>query len=157
MLIFLFRIGVVSAGVAPVDGKVGMVPVDERIVQTDVQAFVAEGVGVFFYDVLSVGGVGRFIVGVGGIEQTEAFVVFSGEHSVFHSGRLCAFRPLAGVEEVGVEQPEIFIVFFVADLFVGFYPFVAGGHGIQAEMNEHTEAVVREPCGVPRGFSGNIT
>ena len=131
-------------------------PVDQRIIETDVQSLGAERVDVFAHEVAPGGRVGAFIIGVLAVEHAEAFVMLRRQHGVFHTGRLRLARPFARVEEIGIEIFEILIVLFFRRFFAVFYPFMPRGHGVQPPMNEHAEAVMPEPHGIARRFSHNV-
>ena len=140
-----------------VDGEVRMMPVDEGVVKAHPQPFGPEGVHIFPDKIPAGGGVGALIVGVLGIKHAESLVMLGGHHRVLHAGGLGLPGPFPGVVEIGVKIAEIFLVFFLADLFVGLDPLVPGRHGIQAPVDEHTEAVVAEPGGVAGGAVDGIT
>ena len=153
VLALLVGVGIVAAGMVHIDGDLREVPVEQRIVKTDVQALGAEGVNIFAHQVAARGRVGALIIGILGVPHAEAFVVLGGEHGVFHARGLGLARPFARVEQVGIEILEVFVVLFLGNLLAHLDPFVAGRHGIQPPVDEHAEAVVREPGGVARRFA----
>ena len=140
-----------------IDREIGMVPVDQGIVEADAQPFCAEGVDIRAHQVAAGGRVGRFVVGVLAVEQAEPLVVLRRQDGVFHTGRFRLTRPFFRIEQIGVEVFEIQVVAVFRDAFVVLDPFMAGGHGVQPPVDEHAEAVMREPCGIARGLAGDVT
>ena len=63
-----------------------MVPVHQRIVEAEAQAFRACCVDVFPHEIATWAALGRTIVREFGIEVTEALVMLGGHHHVLHSG-----------------------------------------------------------------------
>src|SRR6185437_4815674 len=104
-----------------------------------------ESIHVFAHQVAVGLCIGGFIVGVFGVEQAKALVVFGGKHRVFHTGGFGLARPFNGIEEVGVKLVEIFLVFLVGHMLVMLYPLVAGGARVQTPMNKHAETRVCPP------------
>ena len=130
---------------AAVDGVVRVVPVQQGIVEADLQAFGAERVHEFPEQVAPAGGVGALVVGELGVPHAEAFVVLGGEDDVFHAGLPGHPGPFLRVEEVGVEMVEVLLVVLVGQAFLVLDPFVPGRHGIESPVDEHAEAGVRPP------------
>ena len=73
------------------------------------------------------------------------------EDDVFEAGVLDVLCPSAGVKKVGIEILGVEVVLLIGDPFIVLDPFVAGSHCIRAEMDEHAETVVGEPCGIRHG------
>ena len=69
--------------------------------------FGVEGVNVLSDEVAGGGGVHGGVVGLGGIPEAEAVVVFGGEDGVLHACVLRVACPLGGVVEVGIEVVEV--------------------------------------------------
>ena len=128
-----------------VDGIIGMMPVDERIVKTHFKAFFPESVYPHAQDVLSIRRVGGLVIREFGIEQAKALVVFRGDHCILHAGGFGHLRPGMRVEKVGIEIVEVLLIFFIGEPFVVFHPFVTGGQGIKPPMYEHAKPVVSPP------------
>jgi len=131
-------------------GVVGMMPVEERIIKTDLEAFRPESLHKFFQEVAAEGGVGHLVIGVFRVPEAEALVMFGSDDRIFHAGCFRHPSPLAGIEEVGVEVVKIFLVLLVGQTLVIFYPFVAGGKSVKAKVDEQAEAGVGPPfeaCG----------
>ena len=118
----------VAVGVEPVDDEVGVVPVDEGVVEADVEALGAEGVDDLAEQVAPGGGVGGLVVGVLGVEEAEALVVLRRDDEVLHAGGLGLGGPGLRVEEIGVEEVEVDLVLLVVDVLDVLDPLVAGGH-----------------------------
>lgn len=139
-----------------INGKVGMVPVDQGIIKAHPEPFRPERFHVFLHQIPPRGGIGAFVVGVLGIEHAEAFVVLGGEHGVFHARRLGRLGPGVSVIEIGIEMLKIFLVFFLRNALPAFHPFMPGGQGIQSPMNEHAEPGSGEPFRIAGGFADNV-
>lgn len=75
-----------------------------------------------------------------------------------HAGGLRAPRPFAGVEEIGIEELEIPPVLLVRLLLAKQHLLVPGGLGVEPEMDEQAEPVVRPPLrplvAIPRRGTG---
>ncbi len=142
-------VGALAEGMEPVHGEIGVMPVNEGVIEADVEALGAEGVHHLAEGVFAVGGVGDLVVGVLGVPQAEALVVLGGEDHVAHAGLAGGLRPFAGLEEVGVEEVEVDLVVFVGDLLIVADPLVPRRHGVESPVDEHAKTVVGEPAGIP--------
>ena len=145
VLLLLAEGDVIAHGVQAVDGEVGVVPVDEGVVEADLEALGAEGLDQGAEQVAPGGGVGGLVVGEGGVPEAEALVVLGGDDEVLHAGVAGLLGPDARVVEVGVEVVEVLLVVFVADVLLVAHPLVAGGERVEAPVDEQAEAVVEEP------------
>ena len=125
--------------------EVGVVPVDERVVQANLQTLGAEGLEELGDDVAPEGGFGRFPVGGLRVIQAKAVVVLCGEHGVLHAGLTRGARPGASIEGIRVELIEIRSIQFLGHFLVAANPFSASGDRVQTEMKEKTEAIVQVP------------
>ena len=152
----LLCILVVAARMMPVNREFRMVPVDQRIIEADLQALGAEGIHVFLHKVAAGGRVGALVIGIGAVKHAEAFVVLGGEHRIFHAGCLGLARPFAGVVQIGIKVLEVLVVMFLGNAFAHLDPLVARRHGVQAPVDEHAESVVAEPCGIAGSFSNDV-
>ena len=83
-------------------------------------------------------------------------MVLGGQHRVFHSRKARTARKIARVKHIGVEMLEIYVVCFIGDPLPILHPFVTGGHSLKTKVNEHTEAVVNQPIGLPGGFASCV-
>ena len=135
-----------------IDEEIGVMPVDERVVEPDLQPFGARGGNVFAHEVTPERRLRDLVVGRLRVPQTKSLVVLCRENHVLHAGPLRAPRPIAGIEEVGVEARQISIC--VGDWICALTilrPLMTGRHGIEPKVDEHAKAVVRPPrtAGVP--------
>ena len=126
-------------------GEVGVVPVDDRVVQANFQALGTERLEELGDDIASKGGLGRFPVGGLGVVEAETVVMLCGEHGIFHAGFTCGARPSAGVESIGIELIEVRAIKLLGHLLIAANPFAASGDGVQTEMKEKAEAIVQIP------------
>ena len=140
-----------------IDREFRMVPVDKGIVETDSYSLGSECVDIFTYKVSSARCICAFVVGKLWVKHAEAFMMFCGKNRIFHSGVLCLPCPLFGVEHIGIEIFEIFVVLFFGNFFSCFYPFVPCRHWIQSPVNKQSETVCNKPICITRCFSGNVT
>ena len=154
--ILLFGIGIVTAGVELVDRKLGMMPIHDRIIETDPQSLGTESIDELADDVLAVRGIHHVIVGIFGIEQTKSLVVLGCQNRVFHSRQACATGEIAGIKKIGIEVFEIKIVFGIGYFFVLLYPFVTSRHCVKPEMNKHTKSIVHQPRRITGSLATNI-
>ena len=139
---------VVAQGVHVVDPELGMVPVDDRVVEADAQAAGAERIH-HRPDQVSPGGrVGGLVVGQRAVPQAEAVVMLGSRHEVLHAGAGGSLGPTIRVVQVGIEIVQVAFVVADRDFLLLHYPFVARRQGIQSPVNEQAEAVVYEPAGV---------
>ena len=102
-------------------------PVDDGVVEADLEAFAAKGVDHGLEQVALCGRVGRFVVCERRIPQAEAIVVFGGDDKVLHARVFGFLRPGGGVVKVGVKVVEIFLVVGVVDQLATLDPFVTRG------------------------------
>ena len=142
-----FRGGAVAQRMLRVDRELRMVPVEERVVEADAQALGAEGVDDLAQQVALRGRVRRLVVGELAVPEAEALVVLRGDDEILHAGALGGAGPFLRVEQVRVEVLEVLAVVLGRDLFVVLDPLVAGGHRVEAPVDEHPEAGFGEPVG----------
>jgi hypothetical protein len=86
-------------------------PVAGRIIGAEGDAALFAGFGEFLDHVPLEGRVHDVVVGLFGVPEAEAVVVFGGEHHVFHAGGLGDGDPFIGVELGGVEAFVEVVVF----------------------------------------------
>ena len=82
--------------------------------------------------------------------------MLGGKHGILHAGYLGLTGQLLGVEQVGVEVVEVLVVLLLGNQLAGLNPLVTSGHGVQTEMDEHTEAIQSEPGGITGRLFGLI-
>ncbi len=145
---------VIAQRVPPVDDVIRVVPVQQRIVEAHFQAPAAESLDIRRDQVLAIGRIGDFVIGVGAVPQAEAFVMLGGQHDVFHPGIQRALCPQVRVVAAGIEMIEINAILFNRDLFAVAHPLVAGGQRIQPPVNKHPEAIMDKPLRITGGGSG---
>ena len=137
----------------PAGAPIGMVPVHDGMIKAELDAGVVAGLGQLLERVALEGGGLDAPIGLVGPEHAEAVVVFGGDDDVFHAGILGQAHPFLGVELHRVELAGELLV--LGDGHLGFLeePFavvgvavpLAGGHGIDAPVNEQAEAGLAEP------------
>ena len=139
--------GVVAHGVVliAIVGIIGMMPIQQRIIQADLEALGAEGVHKLAHGVPAEGGVGGFEIGIPAIEQAEAVMVLGGEDGVFHAGLARHGRPGAGIEIRRRKLPKIGQVIGLGHTLGGAHPLPARGDGIQPPMDKHAEPRLAVP------------
>jgi hypothetical protein len=87
---------------APAREVVGVMPVELRVVEEELDPLLVALVGQHLEDVLLVGrAVHDVVVGDLGVEHREAVVVLAGDRDVLHARRLHEGHPLRGVELSG--------------------------------------------------------
>ena len=128
-----------------VGGVIRVVPIEQRIIKTDLDALCAERVEILTHDVFAVRRVRDFPIGESGIKQAEAVVVLCSKHGVLHTGLLCKARPLFRVKIFRIKLVEKRDVVLLRNLFRGAHPLAARRDGVKAPMDEHAEAVVGKP------------
>ncbi len=140
--------------VKSVDGERGVAPVDERVVETDLEVPRAEGVDHRPEHIFAPRCVGRFVVGERRVPQAEAVVVLGGDNDIRHARVFGRLGPRVGVIQVGVEVVEILLVVLVADLLAILHPLVPRREGVDTPVDEQPEAIMREPCRIALCGSG---
>ena len=128
-----------------VGGVIRVVPIEQRIIKTDLDALCAERVEILTHDVFAVRRVRDLPIGESGIKQAEAVVVLCREHGVLHAGLLCKARPLFRVKIFRIKLVEKRDVVLLRNLFRGAHPLAARRNGVKAPMDKHAEAVVGKP------------
>ena len=118
---------------------VGMVPIHQRIVESEPQTFGACCIDILANEIPSRSLLRRAIFGEFCIEVTEAFVMLGGHDHVFHAGALGQLRPGAS----GIRNRLKFwrqpLVFADRNAFVLHYPLVTTERAVKAPVNEHSE------------------
>ena len=149
-------VGVVAPRMVPVDEEVGMVPVEQGVVEADLQAGRPDGVDVLSDDVLAVRRVHHRVVSQLGVPQAEALVMLRGQHDVLHARPLGLLGPVDGIEQVRLEVARVALVRLCLDPLAVHQPLVAGPQCVQTPVHEETEAIMGEPielgvghCSVP--------
>ncbi len=144
-LVELVLVRVVALGVHVVDQEIGVVPVDERVVQSHLQAAGAEGVEQRTQEITPGGRLGGLVVGQLGVPEAEPLVVLAGDDHVLHPRGRRPLGPLLGVIQIRIETPEVPLVPGVIHLLDVLDPLVPRRQGVQPPVNEHPEAVVEKP------------
>ena len=122
-----------------------MMPVEQRVVETDLQTRLAESVHIFADQIPAAWRVGGLIVRQLAVKKTETVMMLRGQYSVFHAGILCDPGPFLRVIIHWVEFLEERLIVLNGYPLCAADPFAAGGDGVQAPVNEHTETVLAEP------------
>ena len=146
----LLEIRLIAEGVETVHDEVGMMPVDQRVVEADLDPLGPERLDELGHQVPSERGVGDLVVAVRRVPQAESLVVLGGQHGVLHARPPALPGPVGGVEEIGVEVLEVGVVHLGVDALAVLHPLVAAREGVQAEVDEHAEPVVHEARDVGR-------
>ncbi len=132
----------------------GKTPVERRIIKSDAQARVANGLNIFRHEIamrrrpharVSVRAVSK---------KREAVVMARGQHRVFHARRLGEFGPRRRRKIRRHKLVGELCVFVHGNLFVPLHPFAARGNRVDAPVDEHPElriAPPREPGVALRG------
>ncbi len=94
---------------------IGMMPIDHRVVDTDLEVLLADGVDDLACEVASAE-IHRVIIGYGAIVKGEPLVMFTGEDDIFGAHLLGQCGPLLGKAFLGLEErPERGFVFIGGD------------------------------------------
>ena len=128
-----------------VEREVGVVPVDQRIVEADFDPLRTESFDILLHKVAPERCLRDLVVGELRVEHAEALVVLRREDAVLHARPLRGLRPLLRVEEVRVVVREIPVIRLVVEILGLFDPLMARRRSVKAEMNEHPEPVVDPP------------
>jgi len=148
--VHLRTVGMVAVGSdVGVEDVVGVMPVDDGVVEADLEAAGAEGLDHGPQEVAAGGGVGRLVVRQLRIPEAEALVVFGRDDEVLHprvGGGLC---PEAGIVEIGVEAGEVpGVVDLGRDLLAVLQPLVSRAQRVESPVDEQPEAILDEPARV---------
>ncbi len=155
-LVQLRAVGMAAHRVQVVDDELRVMPVDDRMVEADFHVLAAESIGHRPDEVFAAGGVGGVVIGQRRVEQAEAVVVLGGDDEVLHARPGGGFRPDLGVVQVRVEVLEIPVVDVIGDLLDMLHPFVPGGEGVDAPVDEETETILLEPGCVTDGGPDDV-
>ena len=120
-------------------------PVDERVIEMEVDALLMARVGQLLDDIpFERGRLGDGEVAVLAVEHREAVVVAGREADVFSARGLDGLDPLAGVERGGIETTGHLAILLVVDVLVIEDPFAIRQHTVDAPMDKDSELVVLE-------------
>src|SRR5207245_1177000 len=117
-----------------------MMPVHQRIIQTDAQAFAASSIHIFADEIAARSLLWRAIIRGFGIEVAETFMVLRGHDHIAHAGFLCELCPIPRRKRLRLELLCQRSVFRNRYAFVLHNPLVAAEHAVKPPMNEHAEA-----------------
>ena len=120
-------------------------PVHQRVVEADAQAFGASRLDVLLHQVAPAGLFRRAIIRVFRIEQAETLVVLGGHHHVLLPGAFGEPRPLPGDVRLRVEALGELHVLGKRNRLLLQHPLAAAQHAVQAPVNEHAELSLMPP------------
>jgi len=155
-LVELGRVGIVTPGMIAIEGEIGVMPVDKRIVEANLQPLGAERLHIFTNQIPAKGCVHNIVVGVLGIKEAEALVMLGGKHRILHSCGLSLSCPLACIKKIGVKALKIALVDILANTLIALYPFVPCRQSIKTEVDKHSKPVINEPLGIADGCSSLV-
>jgi hypothetical protein len=138
-------VGIVAPRVVPVDEEVRVVPVEQGVVEANLQAGRSDGVDVLGDNVLAVRRVHHRVVSQLGVPQAEALVVLRGQHDILHASPLGLPGPVDGIEQVRLEVARIALVRLCLYPLAVHQPLVAGPQCVQTPVHKETEAIMGEP------------
>ena len=141
---------VVRSRMDPVHRELRVVPVNQRVIEADLQPRLPERLHPRPQQIAPRRRIRRFVVGELAVPEAEAVVVLARDDRVFHAGTLGGRGPLVRVVEVGVEVIEVRLVVLVGDLLALFHPLVARRHRVDAPVSEQAEPIMNEPLGLAR-------
>ena len=118
---------------------VGMMPIHQRIIETDAQTFGARGIDILAHQITTGSLLGRTIVGQLRIEIAEAFMMLGRHHHVLHARAFGQLRPRARGVWDGLEIRRQLLVFTDRDAFVFHHPFVTAERAVEAPVNKHAK------------------
>src|SRR6267154_5613347 len=119
---------------------IGMMPIHQRIVKAETQAFRASSFDVFMNEIAAGALLCRAVVGELGVEVAETLVMLGSQHHIFLAGLFGKLGPGASGIWFGLESLGELLVIGDGNAFVLHDPFVTAEHAVQAPMNEHAEA-----------------
>jgi len=138
---------VIALGVVPHIGIVGVVPVDDGIVESYFQPFSTEGVEEFPDQVAAPESGSQFIIGELAVKEAVAIMVLGRENGILHAGGLGQPCPFPCVKLPGMKGIYVLLVSLGGDTLIGLYPFPPRRHGIRPEMDEHPKPGLPPPLG----------
>src|SRR6267142_4079908 len=119
---------------------IGMMPIHQRIVKAETQAFRASSFDIFMNEVAARALLRRTVIGELGVEVAEAFVMLRSQHHIFLAGLFGELGPRAGGIRLWLEAFGELLIVGYGDGFVFHDPFVTAEHAVQTPMDEHAEA-----------------
>ena len=142
-------------GVGFAADAVGVVPVHERVVEADAEAFGAGGFDELADEVAPGALLHGVVVGELGVPHAEAFVVLGGHHHVLLSGAFGEAGPLAG--GVGFRREVLGEDFILRNgNALGFHdPLLVADDAVEAPVDEHAELGFAPP-GEAAGAGGDL-
>src|ERR1035438_589069 len=111
----LNELPVVAAGMQSVDREVGVMPVDQRVVEADAESPRTERVDQWPNQIFPQRSMAHGVVGQRRVPEREALMVLGGEHHVAHPGAGRLVRPEPGIMQVRVEMLEVRAVLLVGE------------------------------------------
>ena len=125
-------------------GIILMVPVQKRVIKTDLQSRSAECIDIFSDKVMAGifdGSVIRQLT----VEHAVSIMMLCGHDRIFHPCFFCQLCQFIRIEFFRTKRSDIFLIFGDADLFIAHDPFPSCGNSIYAPMNKHSEACITIP------------
>src|SRR5262249_19221180 len=130
-------------------GSVRVMPIHQRIVETETQAFGPRRIDILTNEIASRPLFGRAVVSELRVEVAEPFVMLARHHHVFHTGALGELRPRArGIRDWFEVWGEL-LVLTDRDAFVLHHPLVATERAVKSPVNEHAELRFMPPLHAP--------
>ena len=116
-----------------------MMPVHQRVIKPHAQTLGAGGVYVFGHQIATARLLGHAVVGVLGIKEAKALVVFGGHDHVLHAGLFGEFGPGAGGADFGLEAAGESFVLGDGNALQFHHPLVPADNAVEAPVHKEAE------------------
>ena len=136
---------VVTLRMQAVDRELRVVPVQQRVVEADLQTLGPERLDPRPDQVPPGRRAGRLVIGQRRVPEAETFVMLGGQDRVAHARLPGQPGPSARVIQVGIEVLEVALVGRIVQALTLLHPLVAAGDGIEPPVNEQAEPCLAHP------------
>src|SRR5690242_13259147 len=120
-------------------------PVNQGVVETDLESFSAKSVNPGAQEVATSRGIGGFVIGKLRIPEAEALVVLRCDDGITHTSFPGLTGPGDRVVKIRIEVIKITLIVLICELLTILYPFVAGGKRVQPPVNKKAETIMDKP------------
>jgi hypothetical protein len=152
-LIEFFPVGMVPQRMKVVYGKIVMMPVDERVIQSYVHIAFFEGIYKRSENVPAVGCIRNFEISMLTVPEAKTLVMFGRNGKILHSRPGRGISPKLRIIKIRVEMLKILAIIIVVYFFVILYPFMTGRQRIKPPVDKHSEPALDKPVRIGLAFS----
>ena len=100
---------------------------------------------IFADEIPARGRIGGFVIGVCGVKQAEALMVFGSQHGVLHAGFPCHARPQTRIVVYRIKGMKIFFILRPGDFVDTGIPFPSGRNSVESPVDKQAETGLLKP------------